>query len=53
MQNKYRNRYLVVIDGDVFVYKYEKYKFDKPFLSFKPKHIFIGRSKVCDLTEFS
>ena len=53
MQHNYRNRYLVVIDGDVYVYKYKKYKFDKPFLPFKPKHIFIGKSKVCDMTEFS
>ena len=53
MQHNYRNRYSVVIDGDVYVYKYEIYKFDRPFLSFKPKHIFIGKSKVCDMTEFS
>ena len=37
----------------VYVYKYDKYKFEPPFLSFKPKHIFIGKSKVCDMTEFS
>ena len=37
----------------MYVYIYEKYKFDKPFLSFKPKHIFIGKSKVCDMTELS
>ena len=48
----YRNRYLVIIDGDVYVYKDEKYKFDPPILSFKPKHIFIGKSKVCKMTEF-
>ena len=53
MQHKYRNQYLVVIDGDVYVYKYDKYKFDPPFLSFEPKHIFIGKSKVYDMTEFS
>ena len=53
MQYNYRNRYLVVKDGDVYVYKNEKYKFDKPFLSFKPKHVFIGESKVCEMTEFS
>ena len=53
IQNNYRSRYLVVIDGDVYVYKYEKRKFDKPFLSFKPKHIFIGESKVCPMTDFS
>ena len=52
-QYNYRNRYLVVIDGDVYVYKNEKYKFDKPFLSFIPKHVFIGKSKVCEMTEFS
>ena len=39
-QNNYQNRYLVVMDGDVFVFKYEKCNFDKPFLSFKPKHFF-------------
>ena len=53
MQHNYRNNYLVVIDGDVYVYKYEKYKFAKPFLSFKPKHNFFDKSKVCDMTEFS
>ena len=49
----YRNRYLVIIDGDVYVYKNEKCKFDKPFLFLKPKHIFIGKSKVCEMTKFS
>ena len=53
MQYNYRHRYLVVKDADVYVYKYENYKFDKPFISFKPKHIFLGKSKVCDMTEFS
>ena len=52
MQYIYRSKYLVVIDGDVYVYKYEKCKFDQPFLSFQPKHIFIGKSKVCPMTEF-
>ena len=51
IQYNYRPKYLVIIDGDVYVYKYEKCKFDEPFLSFKPKHIFIGKSKV--ITEFS
>ena len=32
IQYKYRYRYLVVIDGNVFVPKYEKCKFDQPFL---------------------
>ena len=51
-QHNYRNKYLVVINGDVYVYKYEKCEFDKPFLAFKPKHFFIGKSKVCPMTDF-
>ena len=54
MKYNYRYRYLVVIiNNNVNVYKYEKYKFDPPFLSFKPKHILIGKSKVCEMKEFS
>ena len=53
IQNKYQSNYLVIIDGNVYVYKYEKCKFDQPFLSLKPKHIFIGKSKVCPMTHFS
>ena len=49
----YRSKYLVVIDGDVYFYKYEKCKFDQRILSFKPKHIFIGKSKVCPMTQLS
>ena len=52
-QLNYRSRFLVVIDGDVYVYEYETYKFDQPFLSFQPKNIFFGKSKVCKMTEFS
>ena len=53
IQYNYRSKYLVIIDGDVYVYKYEKCKFDQPFLSFQPKHIFIGKSKIFPMTEFS
>ena len=53
IQHNYQSKYLVIIDGDVYVYKYEKCKFDQPFLSFQPKHIFIGKSKICPMTEFS
>ena len=53
MQHNYRKKILVLTDGDVYVYKYKNCKFDKPFLSFKPKHIFIGKTKVCEMTEFS
>ena len=53
MRYNYESKYLVIIDGSVYVYEYEKCKFDQPFLSFQPKHIFIGKSKVCTMTEFS
>ena len=53
IQHNYQSKYLVIIDGDVYVYKYEKCKFDQPFLSFQPKHLFIGKSKNCLMTEFS
>ena len=53
IQYKYQSNYLVIIDGNVNVYKYEKCKFDQPILSFEPKHIFFGKSKVCAMTEMS
>ena len=54
MQYNYRPRFLVVINGDdIIVYNYEKYKFDQPFISFQPKHIFIGKSEVCAMTDIS
>ena len=53
IQYNYQSEYLVIIDGNVYVYKYEKCKFDQPFLSFKPKHIFFGKSKVYPTTQFS
>ena len=37
----------------MYVYNYEKCKFDQPFISFEPKHIFIGKTNVCEKTEFS
>ena len=53
IQFNYQSKYLVIIDGNVYLYKYENCKFDQPFLSFEPKHIFIGKSKVCPMTKFS
>ena len=53
IQNNYRSKYLVVKDGDVYVYKFQKSKFDQPIHSFKPKHNFIGKSKVCPMIQFS
>ena len=46
MQYSYRNKNLVVIDGDVYAYRYEKCKFDQPFLSFQAKNVFIGNQKL-------
>ena len=45
IQYNYRSTFLVVTDGDVYFYKYEKCKFDKAFLSFKPKHILLVTQK--------
>ena len=53
IQYNYQSKNLDIIDGSVYVYKYKKCIFDQPFLSFKPKHIFIGKSKVCPITQFS
>ena len=40
IQYNCQSKYLVIIDGDVYVYKYEKCRFDQPFLSSKPKHCY-------------
>ena len=53
IQYDYQSKFLVIIDGNVYVYKYEKCKFDQPFPPLKPKHIFIGKSKVCPMTQCS
>ena len=55
MQYNYRSRYLVVKNENdyVSVYKYDKYKFDQPFSSFQAKNIFIGKSRICEMTELS
>ena len=55
IQYNYRSRYLDVINENthVSVYKYEKCKFDEPFLSFQPQNIFIVKSKDCALTQMS
>ena len=39
MLYNYRNKYLVVMDGDVYVYNYEKSKFDQTFLSFQEENV--------------
>ena len=40
-------------DTAVYVYKHEQSKFDQSYISFQRKHIFIGNSKSCEMTEFS
>ena len=52
-QHNYQSKHLVVIDGGVYDYKNEKYKFDRPFLSFKSKRILIGILKARPLTQTS
>ena len=44
---------VVIIDGNVYVYKHEKNNFDPPFLSFRAKSTFISKSKACPMTEIS
>ena len=54
MQYNYRIGYLVVIiDTIVYVYEYKICKFDQPIFSFQARNIFIGKSKICLMTEFS
>ena len=54
MHYNYRNKYLVVIiDTSVYVYKQKICKFDPPLFSFQARKIFIGKSKICLMTEVS
>ena len=54
MHYNYENKYLVVIiDSIVNVYKNKICKFDPPLFTFEAKNVFIGKSKVCSMTEFS
>ena len=54
MRYNFENKYLVVIvDSIVYVYKNKIWKFDPPLFKFQAKNVFIGKSKVCPMTEFS
>ena len=53
IQHNYRSRCLVMIHGDLYVYEYDKCKFDQPLLSFQAKDIFFGESKACKMIDFS
>ena len=54
MHYNYENKYLVVkIDTTVYVYKSKICKFDPPLFSFQAKNLFIGKSKVRPMTDFS
>ena len=46
MNHNYRFRYLVVINGDVYVYKNDKCKFDQPVLSFQAKLFLLVNQNV-------
>ena len=54
MRYIFENKYLVVIvDSIVCVYKNKICKFDPPLFKLQAKNVFIGKSKVCPMTEFS
>ena len=54
IQYNYRSKYLVVvIDTTVYVYENKICKFDPPLFTFQAKNVFIGKTKVCPMTEFS
>ena len=48
MQYIYRNRSLVIIDGDVYVYKGDICKFDQPILSFQAKKFLLGNREFVE-----
>ena len=45
MQYNYRNKFLFVIDGDVYVYKHENVNFTKPSSLFKQKMFLLVNQK--------
>ena len=54
MRYNFENKYLVVIvDSIVYVYKNKICKFDPPLFKLQAKNVFIGKSKVCPMTEIS
>ena len=54
MHYNYENKYLVVIiESFVYVYKKKICKFNPPLFTFQTKNVFIGKPKVCPMTEFS
>ena len=54
MRYNFENKYLVVIvDSIVYVYKNKICKFNPPLFTFQAKNVFIGKSKVCPMNEFS
>ena len=54
MHYNYENNYLVVIiDTTIYVYKNKICKFEPALFILQAKNVFIGKSKVCPMTEFS
>ena len=52
MQHNYTSRYLVNIDGGVYVHIHEKCKFDQPFLCFHIKYISLVYQKFVTWQNF-
>ena len=44
---------VVVGDGDVNIYKHETCMFEKPFICFETENFFIGKPRLCKMTEES
>ena len=53
IQNSYQNKHLVVVNGDVYVYRYENVNLLNQFYLFKQKMLLLVKKKVCTITEFS
>ena len=53
IQHNYSLNYLVVIDNNIVdVYKQIKHNYDEPDISFQPKHIFTGKSRICQFRRY-
>ena len=56
MQHNYRSRYLLTFDNEhsrVNIHNYEKCNFEEAFPLSKPSKIFIGKRRICRMTEIS
>ena len=51
MNYNYQSKYLVAVNKNVHVYKYEKGKVNEAFLFFRAKNVFIDESLLCQMTK--